>query len=69
MFKRTGSPAKVEALKFEVKGAQNILCPKCGAIVGIKSSANMVKIAGQNPVIATNGFKAKCPQCGECFDV
>ena len=69
MVKRIGSPSKVRAIKFDRKGAQEIICPKCQANTGIHSAGGVIRISGGKDIIPTRGFKARCPKCREELDV
>ena len=71
MFKRVGSPSKIEkVIAFDLKTAKEIFCPNpdCKSYVGL-SSGGTYKQAGGKPEILVDGFQAKCPKCKGSFNV
>lgn len=68
MFKRTGSPAQVEKVAFDLKTAEEIYCPNCKAYAGLRSGGTY-KQAGRKAEIPLAGFQAKCPKCESSFNV
>lgn len=68
MFKRTGSPAKIERVAFDLKTAEEIYCPSCKSYAGLRSGGTY-KQAGRKAEIPIVGFMAKCPKCESSFNV
>ena len=68
MFKRTGSPEKIEKVAFDLKNAVEVFCPKCQSYTGLKSGGTY-KHAGRKAEIPLSGFMAKCQKCEHAFNV
>lgn len=67
MFKRTGSPQKVEPIVFDLKTAKEVSCPKCNSYCGFKSG-KLSKKAGKGPEIVVGEMPYNCTKCGENFN-
>lgn len=68
MFKRTGSPAKInEVISFDLKTATEVLCPKCSAYCGFRSGS-LSKRPGKGPEIVVGNKSFSCGKCGENFN-
>lgn len=68
MFKRIGSPSDVKKVAFDLKTAEDVVCPNCKAYTGLRSGGTY-KQAGRKAEIPLAGFQAKCPKCESSFNV
>ena len=64
MFKRKGSPVKIDVVEYDENNETDFSCPICNHKIG-KQSNGITKVASKKVI---GRVSAKCPKCGKEID-